>query len=117
PLLAGAGVLGLAIGFGAQSLVKDVINGLFIQLENAMNEGDVVTMAGLTGKVEKLTIRSVCIRDRSGVLHTVPYSSASIVSNFMRNFGVHNYDYRISYDSDVELAINEMLEAFEQLKE
>src|SRR5690606_5764119 len=63
PLLAGAGVVGLAVGFGAQKLVQDVITGVFIQFENAINEGDVVGAGGITGSVERLTIRSVGIRD------------------------------------------------------
>jgi moderate conductance mechanosensitive channel len=68
PLLAGAGVVGLAIGFGAQKLVQDIINGAFIQFENTMNEGDVVTAGGVTGVVEKLTIRSVSLRDLNGTI-------------------------------------------------
>src|SRR3546814_13351677 len=68
PLLAGAGVLGLAIGFGAQKMVQDVITGVFIQFENAINEGDVVAVAGISGSVEGRTIRPVGLRDLSGVL-------------------------------------------------
>ncbi|MEH6603846.1 MAG: mechanosensitive ion channel domain-containing protein, partial [Halomonas aquamarina] len=82
PLIAGAGVLGLAIGFGAQKLVQDVITGVFIQVENAMNTGDVVTVGGITGTAERLSIRSVGIRDLSGTYHIVPFSSVDTVSNY-----------------------------------
>src|SRR5690606_9091077 len=79
PLIAGAGVLGLAIGFGAQKLVQDVITGVFIQLEGAINVGDLVTAGGTTGTVEKLTIRSLGMRDLSGVYHLLPFSSVDTV--------------------------------------
>src|SRR5690625_6682702 len=81
PLIAGAGVIGLAVGFGAQKLVQDVITGIFIQLENGMNQNDVVEVAGLFGSVEKLTIRSVVIRTLDGGYHLVPFSSIDSVSN------------------------------------
>jgi small-conductance mechanosensitive channel len=84
PLLAGAGVVGLAVGFGAQKLVQDVITGAFIQFENAMNEGDTVTVAGVTGVVERLTIRSVTLRTREGAYHLVPFSAVDSVSNFTK---------------------------------
>ena len=82
PLLAGAGVLGLAIGFGAQKLVQDVITGVFIQMENAISVGDIVTAGSLTGTAEKLTIRSLSLRDLSGTYHIIPFSSVDTVSNF-----------------------------------
>src|SRR3546814_1649991 len=96
-LLAGAGVVGLAVGFGAQKLVQDVITGVFIQFENAFNEGDVVTAGGITGTVERLTIRSVGIRDLSGVYHIVPFSSVDTVSNFMRGFAFHVAEIGVAY--------------------
>ena len=89
PLLAGAGVIGLAIGFGAQKLVQDIITGIFIQFENVMNEGDVVEAAGKSGVVEKLTIRSVTIRDLSGTVHLIPFSSVDQVCNMVRGFSFH----------------------------
>jgi moderate conductance mechanosensitive channel len=101
PLLAGAGVLGLAIGFGAQKLVQDIITGAFIQVENAMNEGDVVTAGGTTGVVEKLTIRSVGLRDLNGTYHLIPFSSVDMVSNFMKGFGFHVANVGIAYREDV----------------
>ncbi|PWJ21872.1 mechanosensitive ion channel domain-containing protein [Jannaschia seohaensis] len=116
PLLAGAGVLGLAIGFGAQKLVQDIITGVFIQLENAINEGDVVTVAGITGAVEKLTIRSVGLRDMGGIYHIVPFSSVDTVSNFMRGFAYHVEVVGIAYAADIETAKAAMQEAFERLR-
>lgn len=116
PLLAGAGVVGLAIGFGAQKLVQDVINGVFIQFENAINEGDVVSAGGISGSVERLTIRSVGIRDLSGVYHIVPFSSVDTVSNFMRDFGFHLVQMPAAYREDVVAVKQAMLDAFEELR-
>ena len=116
PLIAGAGVLGLAIGFGAQKLVQDVITGVFIQVENAMNTGDVVTVGGITGTAEKLSIRSVGIRDLSGTFHIVPFSSVDTVSNYMREFGNHVGEYGIAYRESIDDAIEQLKVAFEDLK-
>lgn len=117
PLIAGAGVLGLAIGFGSQKLVQDVITGVFIQLENAMNTGDVVTVGGTTGTAERISIRSVGIRDLSGTYHIVPFSSVDTVSNYMREFGNHVGEYGIAYRENIDDAIEQLQAAFEALKE
>ncbi|WP_148252517.1 mechanosensitive channel protein [Aidingimonas lacisalsi] len=116
PLIAGAGVLGLAIGFGAQKLVQDIITGVFIQVENAMNTGDVVTVGGITGTAERLSIRSVAIRDLSGTYHIVPFSSVDTVSNYMREFGNHVGEYGIAYRENIDEAIVQLERAFEDLK-
>ena len=116
PLLAGAGVLGLAIGFGAQKLVQDVITGVFIQFENAINEGDVVTVGGITGVVERLTIRSVGLRDLSGIYHIVPFSAVDTVSNFMKGFAYHVAAMGVAYREDVTEVKAAMVEAFEELR-
>ncbi|WP_447554498.1 mechanosensitive channel protein [Vreelandella sp. EE22] len=116
PLIAGAGVLGLAIGFGAQKLVQDVITGVFIQIENAMNTGDVVTVGGITGTAERLSIRSVAIRDLSGTYHVVPFSSVDTVSNYMREYGNHVGEYGIAYRENIDHAIDQLKLAFEDLK-
>ena len=87
PLLAGAGVVGIAIGFGAQKLVQDIITGVFIQIENAVNEGDLVDVAGLSGRVERVSIRSLRLRSAEGVLHIIPFSSVTTVSNRSRQYG------------------------------
>ena len=115
PLLAGAGVLGLAIGFGAQKMVQDVITGVFIQIENAIHAGDVVTAAGVTGTVERLSIRSVSLRDLSGTLHVIPFSSVDIVSNYTRDFAYHKGEYGIAYRENVDDAIEQLKAAFDEL--
>ncbi len=115
PLIAGAGVLGLAIGFGAQKLVQDIITGVFIQVENAMNTGDVVTAGGLTGVAERLSIRSVGLRDLSGTYHIVPFSSVDTISNFMRDFAYHLGVYGIAYREDIDEAISHLRAAFDEL--
>ncbi|WP_240454140.1 mechanosensitive channel protein [Halomonas sp. NO4] len=115
PLIAGAGVLGLAIGFGAQKLVQDVITGIFIQVENAMNTGDVVTVGGITGVAERLSIRSVGIRDLNGTYHIVPFSSVDTVSNYMREFAYHVGEYGIAYRESIDEAIIALREAFDEL--
>lgn len=115
PLVAGAGVVGLAVGFGSQKLVQDIITGAFIQFENAMNEGDVVTVAGLTGAVDRLTIRSVGIRDADGVYHIIPFSSVTSVSNAMRGFAFATASVNVAYATDLEEAKSAMREAFDRL--
>ena len=115
PLIAGAGVLGLAVGFGAQKLVQDVITGVFIQLENAINTGDFVTAGGMSGTVEKLTIRSLGLRDLAGTYHMVPFSSVDSVSNFMRDYGYHLGDYGVAYREDTDEVIARLQEAFDEL--
>lgn len=116
PLIAGAGVVGLAIGFGSQKLVQDIITGIFIQLENAINTGDVISAAGITGVAEKLTIRSIGIRDLSGTYHLIPFSSVDTVSNFMRDFAYHVGEYGVAYREDTDEVIQRLGEAFNELK-
>lgn len=116
PLIAGAGVLGLAIGFGAQKLVQDIITGVFIQMENAINTGDVVTAGGITGVAEKLTIRSLGLRDLSGTYHIIPFSSVDSVSNYMRDFAFHLGEYGVAYREDTDEVIVRLREAYEELK-
>lgn len=116
PLIAGAGVLGLAIGFGAQKLVQDVITGVFIQLENAMNVGDFVDVGGNSGTVDRVGIRSVALRDLYGTYHIVPFSSVGAVSNFTRDFGNHIGEYGIAYREDIDFAIEQLKAAFEELE-
>lgn len=102
PLLAGAGALGLAISFGSQTLVKDIITGVFIQFENGMNTGDLVTIGPLTGTVERMSIRSVGVRQDTGAYHIIPWSSITTFANFVRGIGsiVANYDVDRHEDAD-----------------
>jgi small-conductance mechanosensitive channel len=87
PLLAGAGILGVAIGFGSQKLVQDFITGIFLLLENAMQVGDAVTVAGLSGSVENLSIRTMRLRAGDGSVHIIPFSSVTTVTNSNRGIG------------------------------
>ena len=102
PLLAGAGALGLAVSFGSQTLVKDIITGIFIQFENGMNTGDLVTIGAITGTVERMSIRSVGVRQDTGAYHIIPWSSITTFANFVRGIGsfVANYDVDRSEESD-----------------
>jgi len=115
PLIAGAGVVGLAIGFGAQKLVQDIITGIFIQLENGMNVNDVVEAGGVFGTVEKMTIRSVGIRTMDGGYHLIPFSSVDVVANHMRDFSYHMGEYTIAHRENVDDAIDHLRAAFKEL--
>lgn len=92
PLLASAGVVGLAIGFGAQTLVKDVISGFFLLIEDQFDNGDEIEIAGKKGVVEKITLRTVWIRDKDDALHIVPNGSITVVSNFSRTKSTKGID-------------------------
>ena len=117
PLLASAGVLGLAIGFGAQKMVQDIITGVFIQFENVINVGDVITVGGTTGTVEKLSVRSVSLRDVQGVFHMIPFSTVDMVSNYMRGFAYALTDMGIAYRENTEEAKQAMFDAFDRMIE
>ncbi|MBF6617525.1 MAG: mechanosensitive ion channel [Candidimonas sp.] len=115
PLIAGAGVAGLAIGFGAQKLVQDVITGIFIQLENGMNQNDIVELAGLFGTVEKITIRSVVIRTLDGGYHLIPFSTIDKLTNHTRDYGYHYAEYNIAHRESVDEAIAQLELAFQDM--
>lgn len=117
PLLAGAGVVGLAVGFGAQKLVQDIITGAFIQLENAMNEGDVVIVAGVSGTVERLTIRSVGLRALDGTYHLIPFSSVDQVANMTKDFSQVVADIGVAYREDTDDVKTLMRDAYAILKD
>ncbi|MBM3584816.1 MAG: mechanosensitive ion channel [Alphaproteobacteria bacterium] len=102
PMLAGAGVIGLAIGFGAQALVKDVITGAFILFENQIAIGDVVDLGGTSGVVESMTIRTVTLRDVSGNVHTIPYGNVTMVTNMTRDFAFAVLDVGVGYQDDTD---------------
>ena len=110
-------LVGLAVGFGAQKLVQDIITGVFIQFENAINTSDVVTVAGITGEVEHLSVRSIGLRDLAGTYHLIPFSAVDRVSNFNRGFAYHVADIGIAYKENVVEAKEAMQVAFDRLKE
>lgn len=116
PLLAGAGVLGLAVGFGAQTLVKDVITGIFIIVEDSMAIGDFVTVAGRSGVVEDLSVRSVTLRGYSGSKHTIPFSSIDDVENLTKDYSYAVLDYGVGYGENVDAVIAVIRETGEALR-
>jgi moderate conductance mechanosensitive channel len=113
PLLASAGIAGLAIGFGAQTLVKDVINGFFILVENQYEVGDTIRAAGVSGTVEEITMRRTTLRDGDGTLHIVPNSAIQIVSNTTRDWSQVTLHVSADYseNSDRVVALLEQVAA------
>lgn len=104
-LIAGLGLFGLAVGFGAQNLVKDVINGTFILVENQYGVGDVVTAAGITGVVEDLNLRRTIMRDLDGTVHSIGHGQIDITSNWTKSYSRVNLNVRVPYDSDLDHVI------------
>ncbi|MFL5385672.1 MAG: mechanosensitive ion channel family protein [Longimicrobiaceae bacterium] len=117
PLLAGAGVVGLAISFGAQSLVKDVISGLFILIENQFGVGDVIRIEGVSGAVERMTLRVVALRDVHGVVHIVPNGQITKVSNLTRTWARVVLDVGVAYKEDTDRVAEVMREVGHELWE
>jgi small-conductance mechanosensitive channel len=116
PLLASAGIAGLAIGFGAQTLVKDVINGFFILIENQYDIGDVVKLAGVQGSVESLTLRRTILRDADGTVHTIPNSEIKIVSNQTRDWTQLAMHVSVDYKEDSERVVRLLKEVGNELR-
>ncbi|HWT09901.1 MAG TPA: mechanosensitive ion channel domain-containing protein, partial [Roseomonas sp.] len=102
PLIAGAGVVGIAIGFGSQTLVRDVITGIFLLFEDAVAVGDVVQVGGLSGVVEQLSIRSIKLRAVDGSLHIIPFSAVTTVTNQTRDFAFAVLDVSVGYGEDTD---------------
>jgi small conductance mechanosensitive channel len=102
PLLAGAGVVGIAIGFGSQKLVQDIITGLFLLLEDTMQVGDVVTLAGMSGTVEALSIRTIRLRGGDGSMNIIPFSAVTTVTNQTRDFGYAQISVGVAYEENVD---------------
>ena len=105
PLLAGAGIIGLAFGFGGQYLIRDVITGLFIILENQYRIGDVIKFENIGGTVEKITLRMTTLRDLDGVVHYIPHGEVKQVSNLSKQFARVNLNIGVAYDTDLNQAI------------
>ncbi|MCI5105092.1 MAG: mechanosensitive ion channel family protein [Pseudomonadales bacterium] len=102
PLLAGAGVLGIAIGFGAQTLVKDYLNGFIIILENLLKVDDVVRIGDRIGQVELITLRKIQLRNLDGTVHTIPHSEISVVDNLTKEYTYYLTDIGVAYKEDVD---------------
>jgi len=102
PLIAGAGVIGLAIGFGAQTLVKDIISGIFFLVDDAFRVGDYVQTGAVRGTVEHISLRSLRLRNPRGMVHTIPFGDMGLVTNYSRDYIIMKLDIRLRYDTDVD---------------
>ncbi|SFL79687.1 Small-conductance mechanosensitive channel [Desulfomicrobium norvegicum] len=122
PLIAGAGVVGLAIGFGAQTLVKDILSGIFFLIDDAFRVGDYVETGSAKGTVEHISLRSMRLRHPRGMIYTVPFGGLKILQNYSRDYIVTKLDFRIRYDADIEKIrkvikrVNKDIQADESLK-
>jgi moderate conductance mechanosensitive channel len=110
PLLAGAGVAGLAIGFGAQSLIKDVIAGFFLLLEDQFHVGDVIQAAGVSGQVEQISLRATTVRDLQGTLHFIPNGEIKVLSNLTKGWSRVVLEVGIAHETDLEQALKALAE-------
>lgn len=104
PAVAGLGVVGVALGFGAQNLVRDYLNGALILIENQFSKGDVIRVAGVSGTVEDFSLRRTTLRDLDGVVHTVPNGEIAVASNLTRVWSRINLDVTVAYGTDIDRA-------------
>ena len=102
PLIAAASVLGLAIGFGAQSLVADIISGIFFLVDDAFRKGEYIDVGGNAGTVEQISVRSMQLRHHNGPIHTIPYNQIKTLTNFSRDWVIMKFELRIPFEEDVE---------------
>jgi small-conductance mechanosensitive channel len=117
PLVAGLGIAGFALGFGAQYLIRDLIAGIFIILENQYRVGDVVRVADIGGLVEEITLRKTVLRDLDGIVHHVPNGEIRAASNFTRRFARVNLNISVAYDTDLDHAISVINRVGQELAE
>jgi moderate conductance mechanosensitive channel len=106
PILAGAGIVGLAVGFGGQYLIRDIISGMFIILENQYRIGDVIRVNDTSGLVEEITLRKTVLRDIDGAVHHLPHGEIKMVTNYSKNFARVNINIGVAYDSKLEHVID-----------
>jgi small-conductance mechanosensitive channel len=102
PLIAGAGIFGLAIGFGAQTLVKDVISGVFFLFDDAFRVGEYVNVGSVAGTVEHVSLRSLRLRHQNGPLHTIPFGEIQHLTNYSRDWAIMKLKFRVPFDTDIE---------------
>ncbi len=105
PVLAGFGIVGVAVGFGAQYLIRDLISGVFIIMENQYRVGDVARVANVSGLVEKITLRKTVLRDLDGIVHHIPNGEIKVASNFTKNYSRVNMNISVSYGTNLDHAI------------
>jgi small conductance mechanosensitive channel len=117
PLIAGAGVVGIAVGFGSQRLVQDVITGIFLLFEDAVAVGDVVQLGGLNGVVEHLSIRSIKLRAVDGSLHIIPFSAVTSVTNQTRDFAFAVIDVNVDYREDTDKVSETLRQIASEMRE
>lgn len=116
PILTGAGIVGIAVGFGAQDSVKNLFHGIFILLEDQFSEGDVVTVAGVTGRVEGFDLRRTVLRDLDGTQYHIPNGEITVASNKTKNWSGINMELGVSYDSDLKEVRDVINEVGKKLK-
>jgi small-conductance mechanosensitive channel len=102
PLLAGAGVIGLAVGFGAQTLVRDIVSGVFFLVDDAFRMGEYLQIGNIRGTVEKISVRSLRLRHHRGPLHTLPYGEIASMTNYSRDYAIMKFEVRVPFETDVE---------------
>jgi moderate conductance mechanosensitive channel len=117
PLLAGAGVAGLAIGFGAQNLVRDVVSGLFILLENQIRVNDVAVINGTGGAVEQVNLRTIVLRSLDGVIHIFPNGTITTLSNMTMDYSYYVFEMGVAYKEDTDRVVAAMLEVAEEMRQ
>ena len=106
PLLAGAGVLGIAIGFGAQTLVRDIVSGIFFLLDDAFRVGEYIEMGEIRGTVESISVRSLRLRHHRGMVHTIPFGEMTFLTNHSRDWVIMKLELRVPFETDLELVKN-----------
>ncbi|MCE5275901.1 MAG: mechanosensitive ion channel family protein [Syntrophaceae bacterium] len=116
PILAGAGVLGLAVGFGAQNLVRDVISGFFFILEDQVRVGDVAIVNGTGGLVEQINFRTIVLRDLAGVVHVFPNGAVSTLSNMTKSWSGYVFDLGVAYKEDTDKVVKVIVLVGEEMK-
>ena len=117
PLIAGAGVVGLALGFGAQTLVKDIIAGVFFLMDDAFRVGDYIETSGSTGMVEHISLRSLRLRSARGPVHTIPFGDMGTVTNMSRDYIVMKLDFRVRYDTNVDKVRKIIKKIYQKIEE
>jgi moderate conductance mechanosensitive channel len=117
PILAGAGILGLAVGFGAQNLVRDIISGFFFILENQIRVGDVALINGTGGLVEEINFRTIVLRDLGGVTHIFPHGTVQTLSNMTRDWSCYVFDIGVAYKENTDRVCEVLRGVFRELRE